>query len=787
MRHVIFTALALAVLMLAVCAVPWTAPNTQAQVNPPTTCCGKKPSFSDPAYSTVFTGQVAVATQFVPDPGGYVLGVYDLKNQSTAPLGQKYVTPVYHGPPGAEWTKTRLGNVLGLTLDDQGNIYTTATKAYNSDFFPPGATGGEIYKIDGVTGITTVFQTPPNTMHAGLGNINYDCEHKNFYVSDTDDGRIYRLDTSGNILSTWDHGANLGTAIPSSAPIPDIPSQIFTPFGRRIGAVQANNGQLYYGVCFEDFAINSTRNNEVWSVALTPGLAPLNGDFVGPARREISLPPFTPGGVSTMPIFDLSFGPTGMLLVAERTMSNADNSGAHSSRILEYVGPLWALLNPNKYLFNASNTALEKSSTGGVDYDFSPNGLVWGMGDALLLVPDSIYGIEGLPPTGGNAANSILIDLDQNFGDGTADKYQMGDVEIPCPDGAVQSSCRAEFAASTVCLGQATTFTDLSSGATSWSWNFGDNTSSTQPNPTHTYATAGPHTVTLTVNGGACTVPHTIIVTAGPQPPVISGPATTCQPGTYPIPPQPGTTVSWSVTNGTPATGTGNNINVTWNPTGNGLVVVTLTNIETCCKSTAQLLIHACDISSACCEGLRINAVLKSFVGVGGGLYTFTPTLTAGPANITHVSASVLSTSLIYSPVNCGISGAANSYIASATSPAGFASSLPVQFTRDVEWAASNSAGVNISGGLDFPFDIQFQPPPSSLQCRDNLSFCVKYTFTDVNCRSCEVIRCYGPYTRSGGTSILNEKTGSASQISTWRTVLPLDMIWRRTPWYNDL
>ena len=40
-------------------------------------------------------------------------------------------------------------------------------------------------------------------------------------------------------------------------------------------------------------------------------------------------------------------------------------------------------------------------------------------------------------------------------------------------------------------------FTDTSSGATSWSWDFGDGTTSTLQNPSHTYATAGNYTVAL--------------------------------------------------------------------------------------------------------------------------------------------------------------------------------------------------------------------------------------------------------------------------------------------------
>lgn len=51
---------------------------------------------------------------------------------------------------------------------------------------------------------------------------------------------------------------------------------------------------------------------------------------------------------------------------------------------------------------------------------------------------------------------------------------------------------------------QQVTFTDLSTGATSWLWNFGDGNTSTLQNPVHTYATLGSYTVTLTVFNGAC-------------------------------------------------------------------------------------------------------------------------------------------------------------------------------------------------------------------------------------------------------------------------------------------
>lgn len=56
-------------------------------------------------------------------------------------------------------------------------------------------------------------------------------------------------------------------------------------------------------------------------------------------------------------------------------------------------------------------------------------------------------------------------------------------------------------------------FTNTSQNATIYSWNFGDATTSTQTNPTHTYSTTGPFTVTLTSSnsiGCTSTVTHTV-------------------------------------------------------------------------------------------------------------------------------------------------------------------------------------------------------------------------------------------------------------------------------------
>lgn len=58
----------------------------------------------------------------------------------------------------------------------------------------------------------------------------------------------------------------------------------------------------------------------------------------------------------------------------------------------------------------------------------------------------------------------------------------------------------------TGCVPFNTTFSDITPGAVSWTWNFGDGTSSTQQNPSHTYSINGFYTVSLTVQlSGGCT------------------------------------------------------------------------------------------------------------------------------------------------------------------------------------------------------------------------------------------------------------------------------------------
>jgi hypothetical protein len=146
------------------------------------------------------------------------------------------------------------------------------------------------------------------------------------------------------------------------------------------------------------------------------------------------------------------------------------------------------------------------------------------------------------------------------------------------------------------------------------------------------------------------------------------------------------------------------------------------------------------------CRDLQTKTDLASFSHVGGGVYNVTPVLSVNQANIIRVTANVISSSLTYSPSVCGTAGPVNSYVVSASNAGSLLWSVPVPGGHEVIWHGSPT---NLSG-VSFPMQIKFPPPPTNFKCRDALSFCVKYTFTTRDCRTCEVIRCYGPIKRGG-------------------------------------
>ncbi|HSS20036.1 MAG TPA: hypothetical protein VLL54_08175 [Pyrinomonadaceae bacterium] len=224
-----------------------------------------------------------------------------------------------------------------------------------------------------------------------------------------------------------------------------------------------------------------------------------------------------------------------------------------------------------------------------------------------------------------------------------------------------------------------------------------------------------------------------------PPVPVITGPGSTCQTGTYSVNPEPGTTYNWIIGNGVASPTTGPSTTVTWSTPNAGNVIVSATNA---CGSKAVILkVPAC--KDKCCNGVKPSTQGGTLQPLGGGAYTFNPILKAGPPNQFKVTATILSTSISYPSLLCGVSGPANSYIrASNLLPPFLPPSLAVADSREIVWTSANAAGVYMPGGRVFPFKIQFPPGPGP-NCTDIVTFCVKYTFTDINCNTCDLVVCY--------------------------------------------
>ncbi len=116
--------------------------------------------------------------------------------------------------------------------------------------------------------------------------------------------------------------------------------------------------------------------------------------------------------------------------------------------------------------------------------------------------PTHTYAIPGTYNVCLTAYNSV---------DTTCSGYYCATVVISGGGG----SCTADFTYTTNNL--TATFIDNSTNASSYNWYFGDGGTSTQMNPSHTYAQAGTYNVTLVISDSACTDSVTKAVTVTSQ------------------------------------------------------------------------------------------------------------------------------------------------------------------------------------------------------------------------------------------------------------------------------
>lgn len=162
--------------------------------------------------------------------------------------------------------------------------------------------------------------------------------------------------------------------------------------------------------------------------------------------------------------------------------------------------------------FSAQCTGLTCTfdASASADTDGSVVGYAWDFGDASNgsgATPSHTYTQGG--------TYSVTLTVTDDDGASSAISHPVTPVAPPVnqpPDASFTSQCVA-----LTCNFDASASTDPEGAVAAYSWTFGDSTTATGVNPSHTYAAAGTRTVTLTVTDGGGltdTVGHPVTVTA---------------------------------------------------------------------------------------------------------------------------------------------------------------------------------------------------------------------------------------------------------------------------------
>jgi hypothetical protein len=403
-----------------------------------------------------------------------------------------------------------VGQVFGVALDDAKapNIYAAATSAFGLNIVRRGRDGqperskkggpgagwmqgqfgldlqggpGAIYKIDGRTGVTTLFANVtldgvPNP-GPGLGNLAYDGAHKQLFVSDLYTGMIHRFDLDGRELSRFDHGVT-GRNAAKLAPVafdsknrPNIASDRFdsekpatwgfAPPARRVWGLAVHQDRLYYAVA---------AGPQIWSVGIAR-----DGSFADDPRWEFDVP----AQAGPLPVSDIAFSQQGAMILAQRAPIAASyDYSAFTQPAEPQVLRVWLKgpndppspgrwkLTPEEYAIGFAGQS--RNSNGGValGYGYGRDGAIdpqsceaalWSTGQNLRnnpalrsqLEPGGplvVHGLQGSPADLVRNANtppatSYFVDYDDTFDDPAASGH-IGGVRIyatPCA-GAVAVS-----------------------------------------------------------------------------------------------------------------------------------------------------------------------------------------------------------------------------------------------------------------------------------------------------------------------------------------------------------
>lgn len=373
-----------------------------------------------PGVAVVTCGVVAD----VPQGDRYVMAFMALNN--SVPANRAEITNMDSVVHHTDWHIDNMGNVFGVAIDNStATSYVSASSNYGSAFGFLGnnaailnygaiggspanelAAAGSVYRIDPITGAATVFTSLPQqsttlqhwdceansqsttrtNTGVGLGNIAYDEINDQFFITNVEDGRIYRVDNAGTILDSYDPliydpgtvGIHDIEDIPYGIAVEPGSSRVFfgmvsDPGPGPAGAQAAPGNPGIYSI---DLDANGAFIGTVDNTVLPAGVP---NNYVGTELLHNTIATSLPGGAfsytthSVYFISDLSFAPDGNLLVGVRvgcqgSWHSSYNHWAETDVIALNAGNNLYDSTPFEYDISVTGDAGNDDSYGGVAY-----------------------------------------------------------------------------------------------------------------------------------------------------------------------------------------------------------------------------------------------------------------------------------------------------------------------------------------------------------------------------------------------------------------------------------
>lgn len=404
------------------CLFSCSSDSCDYDTTPSATVCNVSPNNTEKSGFTV-------CTQYNSDPNGFVGQIVDTQMNSTFNTAED-LNPTITSSSGvfqpANWTPADIGQIFGIAIDDDNNIYLAASTVYTMSGYVPSITNArpaQVYKCAPPTYNAVALYTLPNSgidPLNGIGNIAYDKINKQLFTTNLEDGKIYRHSLTGALLGSIDPWAA------------DSGTNGIAPQDERVWGIGVNYESNLVKIYFP--RITSAGTREIYSITLQA-----DGSFPTTPNPEVLEISNVPG--TQLAITDIAFSSDTMkMLLAER-------GAAHDSKIMSYnrTGTTWT---SNLSYFIGGFTA-GKNSAGGVDFAYEERGgninsvcdeFFWGTGNYMQARNTSgkIYGMEGIKYSGNNAEAAVSPTANQDtdfFYDfngtlGTQDKGFVGDVEV---------------------------------------------------------------------------------------------------------------------------------------------------------------------------------------------------------------------------------------------------------------------------------------------------------------------------------------------------------------------